>query len=273
MYSWVLARIVLITGIVALLLGILIAIIGLIVYGVSVGTNLLAGASDLLISIAVATFIIDRINHANSRRQWLAAYHALHGLVAAAFVDVMRLLYVYSDEKAYAANVSRYEEFVDIANMHVNDLRGTVQGFAAVIDPPAYTLCRTVERRLSWMVRTLSVNRGRPGVYARELELMATTGKLLAEFIASEDSGRYSAAVHSAETALLACGFTPDRRMGSAPEEVMRYRLPAQSRMIRSNSNLEPRVRGIYYDIDNELAMYYFALDQRLPTGIERTSS
>jgi len=43
--------------------------------------------------------------------------------------------------------------------------------------------------------------------------------------------------------------------------------------MIRSNSNLEPRVRGIYYDIDNELAMYYFALDQRLLTGIERTSS
>jgi hypothetical protein len=99
MYSWVLARIVLITGMVALFLGILIAIIGLIVYGVSVGTNLLAGASDLLISIAVAIFIIDRINRANSRRQWLAAYRALHGLVAAAFVDVMRLLYVYSDEK------------------------------------------------------------------------------------------------------------------------------------------------------------------------------
>lgn len=273
MYSWVLARIVSITGMAALLLGILVAVIGLVIYGVSVGTNLLAGASDLLISIAVATFIIDGINRANSRRQWLAAYRALHGLLAASFVDVMRLLYVYSDEKAYRANVGRYEEFVDIAAMHVNDLRGTVQGFAAVIDPPAYTLCRTVERRLSWMVRTLSVNRGGPGIYVRELDLMALTGRLLAEFIASEDSGRYSAAVHSAESALLECGFAPDRRLGSVPEEVMTYRLPAQSRMIRNNSNLKPRVQGIYYDIDNELAMYYFALDQRLLAEIEGASS
>jgi hypothetical protein len=245
MYSWVLARIVLVTGIIALFLGIPIAVIGVVAYGVSVGTNLLAGASDLLISIAVAKFIIDRINRVNTRRQWLAAYRALHGLLAAAFVDVMRLLKVYSDEKTYEANVARYEEFIAIATMHVNDLRDTVQGFAAVMDPPEYTLCRTVERRLSWMIRTLSVKRGGSGVYAHELELMAITGKLLAEFIASEDGGRYSGAVHSAETALLECGFIPGRRMRSVPEEVMRYRLPAQSRMISNNSNLEPRVRGI----------------------------
>ena len=110
------------------------------------------------------------------------------------------------------------------------------------------------------------------GVCANELELMAITGQLLAEFIASEEGGRYSVAVHSVETALLECGFTPGRRMGSVPEGVMHYRLPAQNRMIRNNSNLGPRVRGIYYDIDNELAMYYFALDQRLLTEIERPS-
>lgn len=273
MYSWVLARMVLITGTVALLLGLLIAAIGLAVYGVSVGTNLLAGASDLLISIAVAILIIDRINRINSRRQWLAAYHALYGLLAAGFVDVMRLLYIYSGEEAYTANASRHEEFVDIATMHVSDLRGTIQGFAAVIDPAAYTLCRTIERRLSWMVRTLSANRGRPEVYPHEFELMNITGKLLAAFIASEDGQRYSAATNSAETALLECGFRHDLKMRFEPGEAMRYRLPAQSQMIRNNSNLAPRAQGIYYDVDNELAMYYFALDQRLLTEIEGASS
>src|ERR1700726_1584083 len=90
-YNWIISRIVPITGMAALLFGIVIAIIGLEVYGVSVGTNLLAGASDLLISIAVATFIIQRVDRVNTRRQWLTAYHALHGLLAATFVDVMRL--------------------------------------------------------------------------------------------------------------------------------------------------------------------------------------
>jgi hypothetical protein len=52
----------------------------------------------------------------------------------------------------------------------------------------------------------------------------------------------------------------------------MRYRLAAQSRIVKNNRNLESGVQGIYYDIDNELAMYYFALDQSLLTEIERAS-
>jgi hypothetical protein len=267
-YNWIISRIVPITGIAALVSGITIAIIGLKVYGVSVGTNLLAGASDLLISIAVATFIIQNVDRINTRRQWLTAYHALHGLLAATFVDVMRLLSVHSSIEAYQVNVNRYREFVDIATLHVEDLRSTAQGFASVLDPAVHTLCRTIERRLSWMVHTLAVERGGPGLRPHELIFMATTGKYLAEFIAREDNHRYSTAVHSAETALHECGFTPSRLANSEPDKMMTYRMMAQSRMIENNRNLLPHVPGIYYDVDNELAMYYFALDRILLTGM-----
>jgi hypothetical protein len=241
--NWILARIVLIAGVTALILGIIVAIIGLAAYGVSVGTNLMAGASDLLISNAVATFVVDRVNRVNARRQWLAAYHALHGLLAAVFVDVMRLLSVYSGEDSYQANVGRYKEFADLATLHVNDLRSTVQGFSAVLDPPAHTLCRNVERRLSWMVHTLTADRGGPGLRAHELGFMAATGKLLAGFIAGEDNPRYSAAARSAETSLRDCGFALGRD-GRELGEIMRYRMAAQNRMIETNSHLLPRVPG-----------------------------
>lgn len=264
MHNWIISRIVPITGVTALLFGIIIAVIGLEAYGVSVGTNLLAGASDLLISIAVATFIIERIDRVNTRRQWLSAYHALHGLLAATFVDVMRLLTVYSSMEAYEANVNRYREFVDFATLHVEDLRSTAQGFSSVLDPAVHTLCRTIERRLSWMVHTLSADRGGPGLRPHELVFMAAIGKSLSEFIEKEDNDRYSTAIHSAETALLDCGLTPSRLAGSEPGEIMRYRMSAQSRIIENDSHLLPHVPGIYYDVNNELAMYYFALDQML---------
>jgi hypothetical protein len=267
-HNWIASRIVPITGMVALVSGIIIAVIGLVVYGVSVGTNLLAGASDLLISIAVAIFIIQTVDRVNIRRQWLIAYHALHGLLAAAFVDVMRLLAVYSSMEAYEANVNRYEEFVDIAKLRVEDLRSTTQGFASMLDPAAHTLCRTIERRLSWMMHTLATDRGGPGLRPHELVFMAATGKLLAEFIAKEDNHRYCAAVDSAEAALLECGFAASRPSVSEPDEMIRYRMAAQSKMIENNSRLLPHVPGIYYDTDNELAMYYFALDQILLTAM-----
>jgi hypothetical protein len=252
----------------ALALGFIIVIIGLKIYGATVGTNLLAGASDLLVGIAVATFIIERVDRVHIRRQWLTAYQALNGLLATTFVDVMRLLTVHSSVEAYKANINRYGEFVDIARLHTEDLRGTIQGFASVLDPTLHTRCRNIERRLSWMVHTLAGNRGSPIIHPHELTFMAATGKLLAEFIAREDNNRYATAAASADTALRDCGFILSHP-GADPGEVMRYRFAAQTKMIENDDQLPPHVPGIYYDVDNELAMYYFALDQILLTALD----
>jgi len=268
-FSWVRGHLAFVTAAAALALSVMVGGIGLALYGVAVGTNLLAGACDLLMGIAVATFVLDRINRSSSSRQWRAAYRALHGLLAASFVDVMRLLNTYQSAEAYQGNIGRYAEFVEMARMHVDDLRGTIQGFAAVIEPSSYALCRTAERRLTWLVRVLSVPRKGPGDCREELRLMAATGKLLAQFIAGEDAERYSTAVDSAGIALRECGFAPDGTVWAGPWEVLQFRLPAQSQMIRDNPGLAVASPGIYYDADNELAMYYFALDQRLLTEIK----
>lgn len=272
MRSWVQAHLVVVAGAAALVLGLVIAAVGLALYGASVGTNLLAGACDLLLGIAVATFVVDRINRASGRRQWEAAYHALHGLLAASFVDVMRLLNVHSSAETYRVNIGRYAEFVAMAGMHVDDLRGTMQGFSAVIEPSSYALCRTVERRLAWLVRVLSVPKGGPTDCLEELGLMAATGEVLARFMAGEDGKRFSAARDAAEGALRECGFAADDRACARPQEILRYRMPAQSQMIKDNHSLAAMPRGIYYDADNELAVYYFALDCQLLTEIDKAS-
>lgn len=197
MYGWLQARIVTIMGIVALVLGILIAVLEHIAYGSSVGANLLATASGILISLAVATLIIDRINRLNRQRQWLVVYEALHGLLAAAFVDVMRLIYIHSSEAAHKANAGRYQEFIDTATMRVTDLRGTLQGLVAVMDPADYATCRTIERRLSWMAHIFSAGRGASTIYSPGLKIMVGSGELLAGFISKEDDAKYSDAIHS----------------------------------------------------------------------------
>jgi len=270
--GWVRAHLVIVTGAAALLLGLVIAAVGLALYGASVGTNLLAGACDLLLGIAVATFVIDRINRVSGRRQWEAAYRALHGLLAASFVDVMRLLDIHSSTEAYKVNIGRYAEFVAMARMHIDDLRGTMQGFSAVIEPSSYALCRTVERRLAWLLRVLSVPKSGPADCVEELRLMAATGELLAQFMAGDDGKRFSAANDAAGNALHECGFAAHDRASARPQEILRYRMSAQSQMIKDNQSLTAMPRGIYYDADNELAVYYFALDHRILTEMDKAS-
>ena len=269
MLGWLQTRIVTVMGMVALILGILIAVIEHIAYGSSVGENLLATASGILISLAVATLIIDRINRLNKQRQWLVVYEALHGLLAAAFVDVMRLIHIHSNEAASMANVSRRQEFIDTATMRVNDLRGTLQGLVAVMDPAEYATCRTIERRLSWMVHIFSVGRSESTIYTTGLKIMVDSGELLAGFISKGDDTRYSDAIHSAKGALQKCGLTSDQ-VGLTLGEVMSYRFRAQSQLLEANRGLRSRTQGIYYDIDNELSIYYFALDQRLLAGTKK---
>ena len=248
----------------ALALGLILAIVGIVLYGTSMTTNLLAGTSDLLIGIAAAILVIDRITRANLKHQWSAAYQALHGLFAATFVDVMRLLYVQSSAEAYAANASRYQDAIDLAGLHVSSLRSTLEGFSSTIEPGTYAMCRKVEQRLSWMITRLS-KLSAIGVMDRaQLQLMDSTGAILEDFIMEEKDRRYVAAVRVAELALVTAGVNKDLKPGFASQEIWRCRFECQEYILRQ-SNFALLSQGtIMGDIDNELALYYFALDQKL---------
>lgn len=264
MTNWVTKRMLPLSGVLALLLGLIVATVGIILYGSGMTTNLLAGSADLLIGIAIAILVVDRINRSNLRRQWTAAYQALHGLLAATFVDVMRLFYVQSSPGAWAANASRYEDAIDLATLHVGSLRSTIEGFSATLDPDDYATCRKVEQRLAWMVSRLS-KLSSIGVMDRgALELMAATSATLAEFIEKEKDQRYVAAARTAEDALDQCGFRGIATSDLVPDEIWHYRFACQNYILEQNEFPLSSQRTIMDDIDNELAIYYFALDRSL---------
>jgi hypothetical protein len=86
MTKWITKRMLPLSGLLALLLGLIVATVGIILYGSGMTTNLLAGSADLLVGVAVAILVVDRINRSNLRRQWMVAYQALHGLLASCYI-------------------------------------------------------------------------------------------------------------------------------------------------------------------------------------------
>jgi hypothetical protein len=176
----------------------------------------------------------------------------------------MRLFYVQSSPGAYAANASLYEGAIDLATLHVGSLRSTIEGFSASLDPDDYATCRKVEQRLAWMVRRLS-KLSSIGVMDRSaLELMAATSVALAEFIEKEKDQRYAAAARTAEDALEQCTSCDITRPDLAPDDIWRCRFMCQDFILEQAELPLSSRRTIMDDIDNELAIFYFALDRRL---------
>jgi hypothetical protein len=112
-------------------------------------------------------------------------------------------------------------------------------------------------RRLSKLASIGVMDRG-------ALELMAATSAALAQFIEKEKDQRYIAAARTAEDALGQCGFRDIVRPDLAPDEIWHYRFICQNYILERNEFLLSSQRTIMDDIDNELAIYYFALDRRL---------
>src|SRR4051794_23505229 len=59
---------------------------------------------------------------------------ALSQTVSMVFVDIMRMLYVASAENAYQANITRYSEFLSMAEQHFSDFRQRLNRYYIVID-------------------------------------------------------------------------------------------------------------------------------------------
>jgi hypothetical protein len=149
-------------GFAALGLAIAIGIFGRLLYGDSMTVNILSGLFELLLSVAVAVFIIDRVSRMQARKDWKVAYGAVSGLLAAAFIDVMRLLFLRLNEQNYAANRTRYGEFISIADLHMSALRSSIEGFAMAFEPRSLQLVRSVDLRLSWLMNRLRPDPGKP---------------------------------------------------------------------------------------------------------------
>ncbi|MFF9264096.1 MULTISPECIES: hypothetical protein [Streptomyces] len=253
-----------VVGVCALAAGVGLAITSLLLLEGMTG-NIVSEAVGILIDIAIVSLIVERVTSMQRRREWNFAYSALIEGTASTFVDIMRLLYVRTSPHAFSANIDRYEEFVKIANLHASTLRSNIEGFATVLTPEAHSLCRRAEQRLLWMADRLSVPPPEPVAEERYFALMNGVAEELVAFSKKEGGSRYQSERQVIDAVRQSIGEFRFNGGEGGLNDLMRYRLDAQSELLRSTPpDSSFTVRGIRDDFDNRYSVGYFLLDSDL---------
>ena len=247
-------------AVVALILAVACGIAGWLVFGQDMTVNVISGLMELLLGVAVAVFIVDRLERRHRRREWTAAYAAINGLLAAAFVDVMRLLFV-QVASHYAGDKARYPEFLELARFHCTALRSAIEGFATVLEPDSHRGFRSIEFRLSWLTQKLSDRQVAPAgeAYLHQMQQIAAD---ITQFLSREADPKYTAAHTAARS--IAGELWEGRGMQGGLREAIANRYVAQTRLLQELDIVHPSGRYIFDDIDNDIAVAYFALDHEL---------
>jgi hypothetical protein len=179
-------------------------------------------------------------------------------------VDVMRLFCVASSDAARRANASRYAEFVDIADLHIAELRLYTSRLGPSAPSRLIGLCAEVERRLGWLLTRLRrepyLDRG----WGEYLSVLRESSQSVAALASQAGGNDYEAkSLHTLEVAAQTLALP--EIMLSAPDEFVRRRFAAQSRIVASLQASEGlAIATVRDDIDRRLAVPYFALDLAL---------
>jgi len=245
---------------VALLLAILCGVVGWLAFGQGMTVNVLSGLIELLLGIAVAVFVIDQVTKRQRKREWAAAYSAINGLLAASFVDVMRLLHIRVCEY-YADDEDSYGDFVQIAVFHAAALRSTIEGFATMLEPKTHQLFRASELRLAWLIQKLADQDAFcPGEeYAQRAYTVAED---ISELLERQGDPRYISARRASVRIVRKFLARDGGEHGLA--EALAKRYPAQTQLLHDLGRVHGSGRYIFDDVDNDLAIAYYALDREL---------
>jgi hypothetical protein len=183
---------------------------------------------------------------------------ALSRNMAMLFVDLMRLLSVISSDAVRSANVARYNEFLDMADQRLLDLRSTYILFARYLTPKIIEQIHPLDSQLSWIL--LRLRRG-PHLDTRSCNICIETLYEISKWVASlcelSFPGEYRAIRERVEAVTNA--HSPDLSISSI-NEVFDLRLAIQSELVRSRHDL----RSIIEDRHLKLAVEYFCLDRHL---------
>ncbi len=178
--------------------------------------------------------------------------------MAMLFVDLMRLLLVASSEAARDANISRYAEFVRIADRHLSDFRSAFARVAGRLDTETETRGSLLEKRLSWMLGRLESgppDDGRNGSYFEVMQKVATD---LHNTCTAALGESYAEQVRRIEVELKAARDNRTlRAVAESLDGLWRLRLQIQSRLLG-------RLSSIVDDMDQQFGTRYFALDRAL---------
>lgn len=257
-------------GISALALAVILLITGFTLYGAEMGPHTIATAAGILGEAALVVLVLDRVADSQRKHDWNFVQTLVGHGVAACMVDIVRLCCVRWSPRSYNANIDRYGEFVQIARLDVANLRSNLEGLALIAEPESYEQARRIERRLAWLTDYLGnipSKSAKPGV---EFERVVETVKLIGDFLLNSVKAEFWADSSAANSIVAALGpIRSPEGPSEAADEFVDARLSTQTEILRRRS---AGGRGIWYDIDQQLAPAYFAIDHvlfaRIPSAI-----
>ena len=185
-------------------------------------------------------------------------------VVTMLYVDLMRLFCVAGSDLARQVNAPRYSEFVDVADLHIAELRIYTSRLGPSATSAVIRLCSEVERRLGWLLTRLRrepyLDRGWPEFLSVLRESSQSVATLASLAGGNEYEARSVQALEAAAPTLTLPGTTL-----SEPDEFVRRRFAAQSHVVASLQETEGvAIATVRDDIDRRLAVPYFALDLEL---------
>jgi hypothetical protein len=252
-------------GVAALAVSLSLVVVGVAIYGGEMWPHLIAEAVGIFGETALVVLVLDRMSSSEGRREWRFVSTAAGHRMAACVTDVMRLCCVRWSPTAYEANIERYAEFTRIAKLHLEDLRNILTALALSSEPHGYERARRIELRLAWLVNYLGDVPGKPENPGPEYPIVVGTVKSVAEFLQFVASPEFLSDASAADCIVARLGGPKNPASSSSDaQEFVSLRLAAQDELLRMKADGDAPVRGIFYDIDQELAHGYFAIDYTL---------
>ena len=198
--------------------------------------------------------------------KWGFTHAAMCRRAAAVMVDIVRLLMVRSSPLAHRSNFARYDEFLMISRDHFEDLRNNISALPAIGDPRQYEKSREIELRIQWLLRTFALSTGTARASRHEIEIVREAMNLTFEYFKLYPGPADDAFEATTALALRNCATHPS--ITADADAVFRTRQSLQTMAISMHErDVGP---GILMDVDNELAVRYFAIDCHLLDAVRR---
>jgi hypothetical protein len=204
-------------------------------------------------------------NAADSQaNKWGYIHAAMCRRIAAVMVDAVRLLMIRSSPLAHRSNSARYDEFLKIARDHFEDLSHNISALPAIGDSRQYEKSREIELRVQWLLRAFALNPSVARASQYEIENVQKALNQTVEYFKLYSGPAEDAFEATTALALRNCAERPS--IDADANAVFRARQSLQTRAIAMHKgDVGP---GILMDVDNELAVRYFAIDYYLLDGI-----
>jgi hypothetical protein len=250
-------------GILALLGAVTSVALGFAIYRQEMGPHIFGELAAILLEAALVVFVLDRLTQRQKQREWTFVRKVVGQRMAACMVDILRLCSVRWSSSAYSSNVSRYGEFLHLAQMHFADLRSSIEGLALGAEPSDYEKARKIELRIGWLIDKLGAKPEFPQEPPQEVHsIVLDTHVKIHEFLVAESGfHKISKIVAEIDPSIL------DKTLIDDMNNFFSRRIAAQNELLKLQERSGSPVQGIWFDVDQELALGYFAIDSILLGG------